>query len=87
MVVVLEAHLGQIKLAVALDVNLLGAVDQDVADRVVAHQRLQWAQAQDFILDLFDEPQAVGIGHQTALFAQSIGDRAAEPARDRGRVE
>ena len=85
--VVLESHLGWIQLAFALDVNLARPVDQDVADGVVAQQRLQRAQAEDFVLHLFDQLRSIAVGYQTALLLQVIGDRGAQAAVHRGRVE
>ena len=43
--IVAEAHIGQDQLALALDIDLAGAVDHDVGDRLVGEQGLERAQA------------------------------------------
>ena len=85
--IVLKSHLGQIQFPFALDVNPARPVDQNVADRVVAQQRLQRPQAEDFVLDLFDQPRSIAIGHQPALLLQVPGDRGAQAASYGGRIE
>ena len=49
--VVVEAHLGQLELAAALDVDLLRAVHEDVGYRRIGEQRLERAEAHHLVLD------------------------------------
>ena len=57
--VVLERRRQPLELAAALDVDLLVGVDQDVADRRVAQQRLERPEAEDLVDDVAeDAPRA-----------------------------
>src|ERR1700687_4210081 len=50
--IILETDIGFFQHARTLDVDLLGAVDQDVTDGRILKQWFQWAQAEDFVQDL-----------------------------------
>ena len=52
---VLEADVGFHHAAGALDVDVVEAVDHDVADGGILEQRLQRAEAEDLVEDLLDE--------------------------------
>ena len=65
---ILEADVGFDQLAGALDVDVVEAVHHDVADGGVFEQRLQRAQAEDFVEHFFDEALALGDGHRDLVF-------------------
>ena len=50
-----KRDVGQLQPAVALDVDLVVAVDQDVRHRRVGHQRLERAEAEHLVLDVADQ--------------------------------
>src|SRR5579864_4286460 len=75
MLIVLEAHVGQIQLTAALDIDLRGPIDQDVGYLVVPQQRLQRAQAEQLVFDLFDQPRPVGVGEQPTLLVEDLAYR------------
>ena len=64
--------------AVALDVDLVEAVDQDVGDGRFLEERLQRPQAEDLIEHLLDDPVLLGRGHGHALVHQQALDDAAD---------
>ena len=47
------------QLAAALDIDVLGAVDQDIADRRVLQQQLERSEAEGFVEHFFDQPLAL----------------------------
>ena len=55
-----EVRVDRVELAVALDVDRVGAVDHDLGDLAVAQQRLQRAVAEDLVGDLLGDPRPVG---------------------------
>ena len=57
--VVLEDDVGLLELAVALDVDLVVAVDQDVGDRRIAQQRLERPEAEQLVEDVRDQRLAL----------------------------
>ena len=57
--VVLERRRQPFELAVALDVDVLVGVDQDVADRRIAQQRLERSEAEDLVDDVPEERLAL----------------------------
>ena len=76
--VVLEAHLGFGELAVALDVDLVEAVDEDIGDGGLLEQRLERAQAEHFVEHLLDDLVLLGGGHGDALVFEQALDHAAD---------
>ena len=52
MLVVAEDDVGLLELAFALDVDLVGAVDQDVGDRRILQQQLERAEAEQLVEDV-----------------------------------
>ena len=63
--------------AVPFHVNGLWAVDQDVADGRVVHQRFQRSQAEGLVEDLVDQAFAFGAAEQArAALAQLVGHAA-----------
>ena len=78
---VLEADIGFDHAAGALDVDVVEAVDHDVADGRVLEQRLQRTQAEDLIEDLLDQLLALGQGHgQRFVDDELLHHRADLPA-------
>src|SRR5207247_8076411 len=75
-----------------LDVNSLVAVDEDVANGRVVHQRFEWPQAEGFVEDLVDHTLALIAIEQAGrpltqlvratadLFAQGLAAEAADGA-------
>ena len=57
---VAEADVGFDQFAGALDVDVVEAVDQDIADGGIFEQRFERAQAEDFVEHFFDEALALG---------------------------
>ena len=53
--VVAELDVGQLELAAALDIDLLGAVDHDVGDGLVGEQRLERTEAQHVVEQQLDQ--------------------------------
>src|SRR4029077_10217198 len=80
-------HVGRVQLAPLLDVNLVVAVDQDVGDFVVAAQRFQRAKAEQLVLEFLDQPFAVGIGQQAAVFIENVVNSGSDFARDHRGLE
>src|SRR5262249_21651803 len=92
--VVVEDDLGPLQPAEALDVDCLGAVDEDVADVGVLQQRLQRPQTEGFVEHLGDQPlafaQAEQVRAEAAQFLGGSPDLAAQlvlaEAADGGQV-
>ena len=82
MVLVLEPDIGLDHAAAALDVDVVEAVDHDVADGRVLEQRLERAQAEDFVEDLLDDALALGERHGDALVADEPLDYRADLGAD-----
>ena len=87
MLVVLEDDVGDMQLAVLFDVNLVVAVDEDVGDLVVAKQRLEWAQAEQLVFEFLDQPAAVDVGQQAAVFVKNLVDRGGDFGGDHRGLE
>ena len=73
--VVLERHVGELQLALALDVDLLRPVDHHLGEGLVAQERLERAEAQDLVGDLLEHADALGAREGEALL---VGDLAEE---------
>ena len=84
---VLEADIGFDDAAGALDVDVVEAVDHDVADGGVFEERLQGAEAENFVEDFLDEPLALDEGHGKRLFDDQLFDYGADLAADAVFVE
>ncbi len=65
---VVEAHVGQLQKSLALHVDLLVAVHQDVGDGAVLEQRLERSQPEDLVQHLGGDPLLLGGGQQVRLF-------------------
>ena len=79
-----------IELAAALDVDVLVGVDQDVADRRVAQQRLERAEAEDFVDDVAENRVALAHAERHALFGDQVEEQRADigfGARPLGRCQ
>ncbi|MNP24523.1 hypothetical protein D3C76_1172880 [compost metagenome] len=80
--VVAEAHIGALQLAVALDVDRGVAVDQDVRHAAVGQQRLQRPEAEHLVGDLLDDQlAATGADRRRMLVEQALADLADLPPR------
>ena len=74
--VVAEPDGGLLELARSLHVHLLGAVDEDVADRRVAEQRLDRPQAEHLVPDVAQEAVALVLGECDSLLGEDpLGGR------------
>ena len=88
--VVLERRRQPFELAAALDVDVLVGVDQDVADRRVAQQRLERPEAEDLVDDVGEDRLALGHAERHALFGDQVEEQRADfrlGARALGRGE
>ena len=84
---VFEAHVGFHHAARALDVDVVEAVDHDVADGGIFEQRFERAEAEDFVEDLFDQPLALGHGHGQRFVEDQLLHHRADLAADAVLVE
>ena len=57
---VAEDGVGELELALALDIDLLGAVDHDVGDGLVGEQRLERAEAEHVVDEEADDLALLG---------------------------
>src|SRR5438132_13609158 len=53
--VVAEGDARALELAASLDVDFSRSVDEDVGDRRILHERLDWAEPEGLVLDLDDQ--------------------------------
>jgi hypothetical protein len=58
MPVAAERNVGELQLAFALHVNLIGTVYQDVRHGRILQERLEWAETHDLVLDALYHPSA-----------------------------
>ena len=72
--VVFERQASQFQLARALNVNPVIAVDQNVGDGVVFEQRLERAEAENFVEDFARQPLALGKAERNDLAVDRIPD-------------
>jgi hypothetical protein len=78
--IVAEADLGQLQLTLALDVDLLRAVDHDVVDRLVRKQRLERPEP-DHVVDQGDgQLLLLATGHRQLLFGDDLRDQLGDLA-------
>ena len=87
MLIVLKANVSRMQLAEALDIDLVVAVNQDVGNVVVAQKRFERTQAEQLVLDLLDQADAVGVRQQASLFVQDLAYRRGDFRRHRGGFE
>ncbi len=73
-----EADVGFDQPAAALDVHVVEAVDHDVGDGVVLQQRFERAEAEDFVLNFFDDAFALGHRHRDAFVDDQPFDEIAD---------
>jgi hypothetical protein len=73
--VVLERHVGRLEPPVPLDVDLVGAIDQDVRHVGIAQQRLERTQAEQLVDD---------VRHQAFAFEQAERGRVPLAHEDAG---
>ncbi len=59
MLIVLEFDVGRVQFAALFDVNLVMPIDQDIGDLIIPKERLQRAEPEKLVLDLFDKMEAV----------------------------
>jgi hypothetical protein len=80
--VVFEADGAEGEFAVAFDVDLVIAVDEDIGDGGFLEERLERTEAEDFIEDLFDHLVGFGGGHGNAFVFEEAFDDAADFGAD-----
>jgi hypothetical protein len=93
--IVAEVDAGLFQAAAALHEDVLGAVDQNVADRAVLQEQLQRTEAEGLVQHLLDQPLALAaIEQRLFLVAQVLDDEAnllaehvARQLADAGQVE
>ena len=69
-----NVDVGQLELALALDVDLLGPVDHDFGDALVAQQRLERAEADDLVGDLLEHADALGARQGEAFLVDGLAE-------------
>ena len=74
-----ERDVGALDPAVALDVDLVGAVDHDLGHGVVGQQRLEHAEADRLVDDAADQPRALGGREDRPLARDHPADDALQP--------
>ena len=82
MLIVLERHVRELQLALALDVDLLRTVDHHLGEGLVAQQRLERAEAQDLVGDLLEHAHALGAGEGEALLVGDLAEQLLDLAPD-----
>jgi hypothetical protein len=80
--VVAELHVRQLDAARALDVDAVGAVDEDVADRLVLQQRLERAEAERLVHHVVHQPLLVVAVEQALLALAQLADDDADLVAD-----
>ena len=78
MLLVAELDLGELELALALDVGLVGAVDHDVADRRVGEQLLERAEAEQLVDQHLFERELLAAVEVDLELGQHLADDRAE---------
>src|SRR5688572_6947403 len=68
--VIFEPHLRERELAVSFYVNLVKTIDENVGDRRLFEERLQRAQTQHLVQNLFDDPVLLRRRHRNALIVE-----------------
>ena len=74
MLVIFERQAGQFEFACALDVNPVIAVYQNVGNRMVLEQRLQWAEAENFVKDFAGQALALGEAEGNDLVVDGVAN-------------
>ena len=85
LLVVAEAHVGQLDLAVDLDEGAVGAVDHDVGDVVAGEQRLERAVAEHVVADVVEQFLLLGDRQDDVLEADDLRDDVADLLARRSR--
>src|SRR5215207_9607375 len=88
MLVVAELDIGLFEFAAALDINLVGTIDEDIADGRVFEQDLERAEAKRLVEHLVDEAFALhAVEERVFGIAQAFDDEADfAPQRVAGQV-
>jgi hypothetical protein len=80
MVFVSETGVGLVQLAVALDPDLIGTIDHNLADRIIGEQGFERTKPQQFGLRQADQAIAFTVGNNAPapveVFGHQIGDAA-----------
>ena len=79
--VIAEGDASSRQLAAPLDVDVLRTIDEDVADRRVAEQRLDRSKSGDFVDDLLDDLLALGRGEWGFLGTDEVDHRVSDLRR------
>jgi hypothetical protein len=80
--VVQEDDVDPLDLALPLDVDVAGAVDHDLGDRLVVEVGLDRPEAGDLVDDLLDELLALVAGHRELVVADDLVDHRGDPGPD-----
>src|SRR5712691_4156553 len=78
MLVVFKSNIGPLKLAAALYIDRMVRVDEDVRDSSVFQQGLDGSKPKQLMLDIVDQPFALGCGQRHRL----LGEYAFSQARN-----
>ena len=70
MIVIVELHFGQLQLAVLFDVDLAGAVDQDIGHFRVGEKWLERTEPHDLVFDFLDDPAALVQAQRRGFFRE-----------------
>ena len=73
-----KRHVGELQLALALDVDLLRPVDHDVADRLVGEQNLQRSEPEHVVEQRRDQVPLLGAVELQLFFRQDLADDFAD---------
>ena len=78
---VAETHAGLFQASETLDIDLIGAIDEDVGHGRIGHQRRQRADAQRLLQQVVDEPPALVLVQRKILIPQGVVDKSLARSR------
>src|SRR5690606_29726530 len=82
-----EAQLRALQDARALDIDRIGAVDHDLADRLVAKQGLERAEADGFVDQGVDQSRGVGVAHHRWIGGDDLPEDRPQAGAQLARAE
>src|SRR5690606_8149007 len=82
-----EAQLRPVQDSPALHIDRIGAVDHDLADRVVAEQGLERAEADGFVDERLDEARGIGVPDDCGIARDDLLEDATQASPQPGRLE
>ena len=83
---VLEGRRQPLELSLPLDVDVLVRIDENVADRRVAEQRLERSKPEHFVDDVGEEGFAIAHAERSALFGNQLEQQRADLAFGAGPI-